>query len=212
MVFPSARQDLGRFLLYNEGVAIQIGWRRILVFALLTCFVSGCGGRAIGKKNARDLITGISPRELDSDDVEIESVGQTGGGDAVIQARVKTAFRVEKVQGRWVVREVKIGTHQWEKLDTLLQALDRVKGDQTRGKLDRISAAMAEYVRKNGRLPEFKNFIQLSDALYPLYMNEIIRNDAWDRPFSAERLDGQTARITSMGPDGKAGTPDDIVK
>lgn len=187
------------------------GWKRMLFVAALAVLAAGCGGRSIGRKNARELITGISPQEIDADDIHVESVGQTGARNAVIEARVKTAFRVEKVQGRWVVREVKIGTHQWEKLDTLMQALDRVKADEARKTLDQLSAALAEYIRKNGRLPEFKNFVELSDTLYPLYIKEIIRNDAWDHPFSAEKLGGKKIRITSPGPDGQPGTRDDIV-
>jgi hypothetical protein len=179
----------------------------LVVWALLW---AGCGGRAIGKKNARDVVIAIDPKELDSDDVEIESVGQTGSGDAVIQARIKAGFRVENENGRWIVREVKIGTHQWEKLDTLVQALDRVKVDETRKLLDQLSSALEAYVRKNGRLPEFTTFQVLSDALYPVYMPVIIRADAWQRPFSAEKLDGTTIRISSAGPDGQPGTADDV--
>lgn len=186
------------------------GFGRIFCFLLVAAVACGCGGRAIGKKAARNLIADISPTELDPEDVEVESVGQVGSANAVIEARVKAAFRVENERGRWVVREVRIGKHQWEKLDTVLEALERVKIDETRKLVDRLSSAIGRYVQKNGHIPEFKDFVALSDALYPNYLENIIRLDAWNRPLSAERLAGNGIRLSSAGPDGKPHTADDI--
>ncbi len=76
--------------------------------------------------------------------------------------------------------------------------------------LDRLSQAILAYAAKNGRVPEFKNFVALSDALYPDYMRDIIRVDAWGRGFSAEGLDPHRLRLISPGPDGQLHTEDDI--
>ncbi len=183
---------------------------RIVCLLLVAFLAAGCGGRTIGKKSARNVIADISPSELDPEDVEVESVGRTGSSNAVIEARVRVAFRVENERGRWVVRELRIGRHQWEKLERVLEALERVKVEETRRTLERLSSAIEEYFRKNGSIPAFKDFVALSDALYPNYLADIIRLDAWNRPLLAERLDGSTIRLSSAGPDGQPRTGDDI--
>ncbi len=179
----------------------------LLGFALLT---DGCGGRSVGKNMARDLIVGAHADALAKDDVQVLGVTQVGSDEAVVEVQLHTAFRLHKINGEWVVREVRVGQGQWESLDDVLRSLGQVKIEETRRSLEKIAAAIDAYRQKNGRLPAFRNYVELSDALYPVYLSPLIREDAWKRPLVATSAGPDEIRLVSAGPDGKLGTPDDI--
>jgi hypothetical protein len=164
----------------------------------------------VNKKAARDVLVKSSPGGLDSKDVEVESVSQVGSRDAIVEAKIKVAFKLENVQGRWLIREVRVGGYPWERLDLIIAALDSAKAKVTQQVLEEVSASLSAYTKKNGRLPEFQDFTALSDALYPNYLPTIVRLDAWNRPIAAVRLESNTVRLLSMGPDGQSGSTDDI--
>lgn len=176
---------------------------------LLTTAVS-CGGRNLGHKTARDLITNIDEGAFDKEEIYIDSVSQTGARDAVAEATLRAAFKFEKTGGKWVIREVRLGNRPWEDIGDILDALAQVKTDRTRKILGRVADAIDGYRRKNGALPEFADYIALSDRLSPDFMAPPIREDAWHRPLAASRDNGTRVRLVSPGPDGKLGTPDDI--
>jgi hypothetical protein len=190
-----------------SGMNVSRSAARFVILLLLT----GCGGRMVNKKTARDILVNASPGGLDSRDVEVESVSQIGSRDAIVAAKVKVAFKLENVQGQWIVREVRAGDYPWERLDLIIAALDAAKAKVTQQTFEEISISLAAYSQKNGRLPEFKDFLALSDALYPNYLPNIVRLDAWNRPIAAERLAANTIRLSSAGPDGQSGSKDDIV-
>ncbi len=179
----------------------------LLGIALLA---QGCGGRAIGMRTARDVILDAHADILTQGDLQVLSVTQVGRDEAVVEARLHSAFRLRKIRGEWVVREVKLGRGQWESIDDILRSLQLVKIEETRRNLEKIAAAIDAYRQKNGRLPAFKDYIDLSDVLYPLYLSPLIREDAWKRPLVATWAGANSIRLTSAGPDGKLGTPDDI--
>jgi hypothetical protein len=199
-----------RGLLYIEimrSIRSLCGYVALLGTAFL---FNGCGGRAINKKMARDVILQSRAEALTRDDVEVLAVTQAGSGTAVVSTNLRAAFRIEKVGGEWVVREVRLGNGQWENLDAVLLALQRVKIDETRRLLEQIGSAIEAYRQKNGRLPAFQDYVQLSDALYPSFMSPLVRLDAWNRPLAAVLASPNSIRLVSAGPDGKMGTPDDI--
>ncbi|HUI69039.1 MAG TPA: type II secretion system protein GspG [Spirochaetia bacterium] len=171
--------------------------------------LTACGGRAINPKNAQEIIA--SQGHLGKDTLDIESVSQTGPGEAVVQARLPAAFRLEKVHGKWEIRDVRVGNDQWEKLDDFVAALNAVKTEETRKMLGEVANAIDRYREKNGRLPDFKDYVSLSDALNPDYLTTLIRLDAWRHPLAAVRTATTTVQLISAGPDGKIGTADDIV-
>jgi hypothetical protein len=179
----------------------------LLGFALL---LNGCGGRAINKKVALDVIADSPAAVLARSDIDILSITQVGPREAIAETALHSAFRLERVGSDWVIREVRVGKGQWEKLDNILLALVRVKIDETRGMLERIGAAIESYSQKNGRLPVFKDYVELSNALYPLYLSPLIREDAWGQPLFAYSSGANAVRLVSAGPDGKPGTADDI--
>jgi hypothetical protein len=174
--------------------------------------LTACGGRGLGRHTAHDLIIEIPEEGLQKEDVDIVNVTQVSGSEAIVETRLRAAFRVERVRGKWVVREVRLGHSQWEEVNDLIQTLDFVKAEETRKTLDTIAEAIDRYRRENGSLPVFKDYITLSDLLSPKYMTPLIRLDAWRRPLEAELRGSKTIVIRSAGPDGKFGTTDDIVK
>jgi hypothetical protein len=185
---------------------------RWIVWTLsFSLFAGGCGGRAIGKLTARDAIIQFPADVLTAEDVEVLSITQVGSSEAVVQTNLRAAFRLQRVGRDWMVREVRIGEGDWEKLDNLLLALRRAKAEDTQSRLERIALAVAAYKKQNGMIPSFKNFVELTDALYPLFLSPLIRFDAWNRPLAAYLLGASSIRIVSAGPDGTMGTQDDIV-
>jgi hypothetical protein len=172
--------------------------------------LTACGGRSMNKDLARDLIIDIPGEDLEKKDIEVVSVTQVSGSEAIAQTTLKTAFRLERVRGTWVVREVRIGHGQWEKVSNLLESLNKVKKEETGEMLDRISEAVRKYREANGPVPEFKDYVGLSDLLSPKYLDPLIRLDAWRRPFWAGRTQANALVIRSAGPDGHYFTEDDI--
>jgi len=159
---------------------------------------------------ARDLIIQLPREALEKEDVEVLKVIQVSGSEAIAETALKTAFRLEKVRGNWVVREIRIGHGQWEKVSNLLQTLEEVKAIETHEMLDRIADAIRKFREATGVLPEFRDYIGLSDQLSPKYLTPLIRLDAWRRPLWAERTGSASITLRSLGPDGRYGTGDDI--
>jgi hypothetical protein len=186
----------------------RLGW--VLSFLMFALLPYGCGGRAINKKSARDAIIDSPGAELAKNDIEVLSITAVGAHDAVVETRLHVAFQLERVGKEWVVRAVRVGEGQWEKISDILEALQRIKTEETKQRLDKVAAAIEAYRQKNGSLPDFSDYVSLSDALFPLYLNPLIREDAWGNPMIAIRLGTGAVRLLSDGPDGKEGTADDI--
>jgi hypothetical protein len=179
-----------------------------LLIAVL--FLTSCGGRTINANLARNVIVDMPQEVFENEDVEIVNIRQVGRTEAIAETRLKTAIRYKKVGDEWVIREVRIGHGQWEKVADLMQALETVKIEETRKMLDRIAEAVLKYQEVNNRMPLFEDYISLSDLLSPEYLTPLIRLDAWQRPLRAERSAADTIQVWSTGPDGREGTGDDI--
>jgi hypothetical protein len=180
-----------------------------LLFPIL--LLSACGGRKISGGSARDIIIGVPQETLEKEDVDVVKVSQTSGSEAIVETRLKTAFRLEKVRGKWEVKEVRLGHGQWEKIANFERTLEKVKIEETQTLLDQVALSIEAYRKTNGALPEFNGYIALSDILSPKFMTPLIRLDAWRRPLGAERQKNGII-IWSIGPDGRPGTADDIRK
>jgi hypothetical protein len=189
---------------------LYLAFMRFLFPLLCILLAAGCAGRKIGNNNARDVILELPQSALEKEDVEVIKVTQISGAEAIAETQLKTAFRLEKVKGAWIVREVRIGHGQWEKVNNLAAALEAVKADETRKMLDQVAGAVRKYRESTGNLPVFKDYIALSDQLSPQYLTPLIRLDSWRQPLEAERPNAETILLRSAGPDGKFGTEDDI--
>ncbi len=185
---------------------------RLEYFLVSILLLTACGGRSMNSHLARDRIMEIPQETLEKKDIEVINITQVSGSEAIAETTLKTAFRLEKVRGKWVVREIRLGHGQWEKVSNLVQALEEVKIEETRQLCNRIAEAIRGYREANGALPVFKDYIGLSDLLSPRYMTPLIRLDSWNRPFGAERTGSDTIEIRAAGPDGRFGTKDDIVR
>ena len=203
-------KNLSAALLYFGAMRFGISVCRAVLFLLLILSIGACAARSINKKMAHDLIVSLPEGVFDKDDISIHSVSQTGANHAIAAAGVRVAFKLERIQGNWVIQEVRLGNGEWVKLDSVLRALDQVKSADTQKLLEQVAAAAEKYRTKNGILPEFTDYISLSNSLNPDYMTSLIREDAWRRPLAAYRLGPKALRLVSAGPDGKLGSSDDI--
>jgi len=179
-------------------------------FLIVGLLFTACGGKKISVDHAREAIIDLPQEVVKKEDVEVAKVNQVGGSEAIVETRLKTAFRLEKVNEHWIVREVRIGHGQWENVAGLLQVLEATKSEETRKMLDRIAEAIRKYQESNGSMPVFRNYVELSDALSPSYLTPLIRLDAWRRPLEAKSLDAKTIQLISAGSDGEFGSSDDI--
>jgi hypothetical protein len=182
---------------------------RLLYLAFPVLLLSACGGRNLSIVDARELIAGIPQEALKKEDVDVVKTTQTSGSEAIVETKLNAAFRLEKVRGKWEVREIRVGRGQWEKIDNLVRTLELVKIEETRDMLDKVAQSIQAYRKETGALPEFTDYISLSDKLSPKFMTPLIRLDAWRRPLGAVRTN-DTIAIWSNGPDGNPGTSDDI--
>ncbi len=176
----------------------------------LSMLVVACGGRTISRNAARELIVQSPVSNFDKDEITVKSISMTGQREAVVETTMMAAFRFEKVDGKWVIKEVRLGKRPWESMDEIARALEQVKTADTRKMLEQVASALENYREKKGSLPGFKDYVSLSDALFPDYMTPLIRLDAWRNPLAAYRVGANGVRLLSAGPDGKIGTPDDI--
>jgi hypothetical protein len=204
------RDEAASALLYIREMQFGINVCRAVLLLLLILAISACAARSMNKKMAHDLIVALPEGVFNKDDISIHSVSQTGANHAIAVAGVRVAFKLERIQGNWVIQEVRLGNGEWVKLDSLLRALDQVKSADTQKLLEQVAAAAEKYRTKNGTLPEFTDYISLSNSLNPDYMTSLIREDAWRRPLAAYRLGPKALRLVSAGPDGKLGSSDDI--
>jgi hypothetical protein len=184
---------------------------RFLYFLFPILLLAGCGGRGVHSGNARDLILSVPQETLEKEDIDVVKVSQSSASEAVVETRLRTAFRLEKIGGKWELREIRLGHGQWEKIDNLERALEKVRIEETQDMLDKIVQSIEAYKKAKGKLPDFKDYIALSDLLSPAYMTPLIRLDSWRHPFGASRTN-DSIYIWSCGPDGQPGTADDIRK
>ncbi len=197
-------------MLYIEAMSRNSRRRTNAALLALALLLGGCGGRKISNQLARDAIIDSPAAALTSKDVEVVSITQMASGEAVVTTNLRAAFRIARTGGKWEIREVKVGNGDWESLDSILQALLQIKIGETRRRFEQIAASIEAYRAKYGRLPAFRNYVELSDALSPEFLKPLIRHDAWNHPLEAAMIGIDTIRLTSPGPDGKQGTQDDI--
>jgi hypothetical protein len=195
-----------------ESYFLYLAFMRLEYFLAAVLLLASCGGRKISPNAAVKTIMDIPGETFKKEDIEVLNVFQVSGSEAVIETRLRTAFRMEKVGEKWVVREVRIGRGQWEKVVNLERALEVVRTEETRAMLEQIAGALLKYRASKGSLPVFKDYVSLSDLLSPAYLSPLIRLDAWRNPLEASPQDSNTILLRSAGPDGKFNTADDITK
>jgi len=166
-------------------------------------------------KRARCLVANLLGVTLPSDDVRIKEISLFGlslgpESAALVVALVKADFRFARGARGWHVAEFKSGTRDWVNVNGLPAAIDQVKRAAATDELSTIAKALDNFRRERGYFVVSDKESVLIDHLSPRYLTRVIRVDPWHRPYEYE---GQQDRysLRSLGPDGKANTPDDIV-
>lgn len=181
--------------------------RTILLLAVLACFAS-CGRSP--DRQIRETVATFDRMNLPSDAVEIERVSQIG--DSVIaEVKVKSAVKMRRVGGEWVIEEIRLGDRRWENAEHILAAINQERGGTTWEQMRILATAVDRYHNIHRELPPASDFVSLVDLLSPEYLATVIRLDAWSQPFEYRTLSAEIYEIRSLGPDGKRGTADDLV-
>ena len=137
------------------------------LFPLLCILLTvGCATRSANNNHARDAILELPQSALEKEDVEIAKVSGVGGTEAIVETQLKTAFRIEKVRGKWIVREVRLGHGQWEKVDNFIRTLEEVKAAETREMLGRIGKLVAG-VQLSAPFGRYQMALDVAEALGP---------------------------------------------
>lgn len=98
---------------------------RILTAAFLVALVIPIQARAdLSQKQARKIIQTMGGWSLPSDAVRVRSVSSNGAENAAVSAEIESVFRLRLHEGRWQLREVRIGADRWEGLEALARAVN----------------------------------------------------------------------------------------
>ena len=178
-------------------------------------FVHSTSATALTMKRARCLVAELLGVRLPSDQVRIKNMSSLDlplGSEpsALIEAFIQADFRFARDARGWQVSEVKSGNREWVRIDALASALDEVKRGLATSDLNTIASALNEFRRERGFFVVSDRESVLIDHLSPHYLTRVIRVDPWHRPYEYEGAQDRFS-LRSVGPDGKQGTPDDIV-
>ena len=166
-------------------------------------------------KHARCLVAELLGVTLPSDQVRVKDMSSlnlplASESSALIVALIQVEVRLAGSDRGWRVSELKTGNRDWANLDGLTASLNEVKRVTATSELAAIANALIDFRRERGFFVVSDKESVLIDHLSPQYLTRVIRLDPWHRPY---RYDGEPERFSlrSLGPDGKEGTPDDIV-
>ena len=122
------------------------------------------------------------------------------------------AFQFERDSTRqWRIVSARLGDRQWVDVDLLLQALETQYSDNTSASLEKLAVGLERYQAQNGSLPQLGTESALADILHPLFMKDLIRQDAWGREIQYEWRGQDAYLLRSSGPDGVHGNADDVL-
>jgi hypothetical protein len=183
----------------------------LLLVGLLA--LSACTGARLSHDEARRKIAEIGRSNLIPDAIEIRRIISQTGTQAVAEATITLAFqfRRDNPDAEWRIQAVRLGDREWISLDELLAGIDEGRRRTTLAAMQKLAEAVEKYRARNGSLPNARDIVGLTDILHPQYMNELVREDGWGKPIIYEVTAQGTFRLISGGPDGRHGTPDDIV-
>ncbi len=175
----------------------------------LGVFIAGCSG-SVSSRTVRQQVAGLGGANLNPNDIQVQRIVDQLGGRTVAEANVRLAFQFEEgPDGEMHIVAVRLGTGQWLGVAELLAAIESGNVRRTTDDISRLANGLRAYQEQNGVLPE-NTGDPISDVLHPRFMVELVRDDAWGRAIAYDRT-GSGFELRSLGPDGVAGTSDDIV-
>lgn len=185
--------------------------RALVMIALALSFIGAAAfARELGAREAREKIAQALGFDK-ADNVHVKNISRGMGNEAIVEAQFEAAFRfTADKDGKWQAVEVRAGDRKWESIELIQTALRKEKALRTGADLRTIATALEAYRRDSGSYVQGDSSSVLIDHLAPRYLTSIIRLDAWSRQFDY-RGSAAGYRLLSLGPDGKAGTDDDIV-
>lgn len=184
-----------------------------LCFAI-TILILGAAVWAAGgltAKHARELLRKLGGAELKPDQVRIKTVSNGFGGNAVVEAQIETAVRFKQEKGEWKVADIRLGDQHWESVELVTEALRREKIRRTEEVMMRLANALEAHREDRGAYVVAETFDQLLEQLSPRYLPMPVRFDFWEQPL-LYRGTANEYRLSSSGPDLKAGTGDDLIR
>jgi hypothetical protein len=164
----------------------------------------------LGARDARQAIA--EALDLDSaTNVRVRNISTGMGGQAVVEASIDAAFRLEKDKsGRWRAIEVRAGDKRWESFELIHTAIRKEKILRTTADMRTLATALEAFRRERGHYVLAETGAALIDNLAPTYLGAVIRIDAWSREFQY-RGSQSGYLLASLGPDGKPESGDEIV-
>src|SRR5262245_2805726 len=148
-----------------------------LLFGICLLLLAGCAGKSRGVRMAIDLLRG-TPFEPLSSTIEFTSFNAVGSA-ATAEGTVRTGFRFERQQGKWILKDVRLADRQWESVQELQEALNMVRRQRTQENLRALVAALENYRSQQGAYPAVSDVVSLVDALNPDYLDRVVRLDGW---------------------------------
>jgi hypothetical protein len=186
--------------------------RRWLPITLVLGLLAGCGAsRKLSEGTAKEKILELGLLDLNNKQIQVQRIIQAGEDQAVAEASLQMAFRLSKAKGKdWQVNAVRLGDRNWIDAQAFLAALNEVRARQTQQSLEQLQEGIQKYQSKRGAVPAVSDIVKLTDLLFPEYMAEVIRYDAWSHEIKVSSAGDNTFQLSSAGPDGIPGNADDI--
>lgn len=184
---------------------------QLLIIACLA--LCSCTANRLSHDEARKKIAELGRSKLVPDAIEIRRIVSQSDNEAIAEATITLAFQFKRASSNaaWKVEAVRLGDRDWISLDELLAAINEGRRRSTAQSMQVLTAGIEKYRAANGNLPNARDIVGLTDILNPSYMTQLVREDGWGNPIIYEVTGPSTFRLVSPGPDGRAGTADDIV-
>jgi len=189
--------------------------KRALYFLLIGCFaLPACTSARLSHDEVRKRIAAIGQSSLIPDAIEIRRIVSQSDTSAIAEATVTLAFQFKRPNDKaeWHIEAVRLGDRDWISLDELLAAINEGRRRTTEHSMQQLAEGIEKFRAENCTLPMAKDIVGLTDTLYPRYMNVLVREDGWGNPIIYEATGPSTFRLISVGPDGRRGTQDDILR
>jgi len=187
--------------------------RALHLLGISSFLLVACTSARLSHDEARKRIAAIGQSSLVPDAIEIRRIVSQSDTSAIAESTVTLAFQFKRAtaNAEWRIEAVRLGDRDWISLDELLAAINDGRRRTTSQSMQQLTNAVEKYRSANGKLPASQDIVALTDALYPQYMNVLVREDGWGRPFIYEVTGSTTFRLISPGADGLRGSADDVV-
>lgn len=181
--------------------------RRLVLFVVLVAATS-CGKSV--EKQIRDQVRTFDGASLGDKQVEVTKVTEMGD-HATAEVQITTGVKMVKENGKWVIEEFRIGDRRWEKVEHILALINEKRKATTLEQMNLITEGIERFANINLRIPQVSSSEKLADLLFPRFQSQFTPVDAWTNPFFYRPRGDREYELRSLGPDGRYGTPDDLI-